>query len=485
MEWSREKRYRQIKDVSKESYDALVNQVATSKYRQKYHVQPKSGLLNDPNGFSYFNGQYHLFYQWFPLGPVHGLKNWYHVSSKDLVHWEDHGIGLAPEKYYETHGVFSGTGFVKDDQLYLFYTGNTRVGDWVRIPYQCLAIMDKDGQIKKAEKPLIKDSPEGFTDNYRDPKVLEYNGRYYCLIGAEKSSHHGCIAYYSSDDLYNWTYEGVLPVAYNGGYMWECPDYFTLEDKGIMLVSVQGQKKEGDRYNNIFPAGYLVGNTIDFTNPSFDGNTLYELDHGFDFYAPQTTVDKDGRRILVGWLGLPGVDCVTDEDGWAHCITLPRELSLKDGHLYQKPVDELELLCTNERTHSFILNGSQTFDDVKGHTYRLKVLFESLEADTGVKLRCGQHEETLFYYDSQLKKLVFDRTHSGVSFNEEYGSKRYVAYNHNFLKLDIFVDVSSVEVFVNDGEYVFTSRIFTKPDSEGITFFSDEETKTHICMYDI
>ena len=93
--------------------------------------------------------EYHLFYQWFPLGPVHGIKHWYHVSSKDLVNWKDCGVGIIPTEHFESHGAFSGSGIAEDDKLYLFYTGNTRNEEWVRHPYQCLAIMDKKGKITK------------------------------------------------------------------------------------------------------------------------------------------------------------------------------------------------------------------------------------------------------------------------------------------------------------------------------------------------
>ena len=143
MEWTREQRYRRIEEVSKEEYDALKQQVSQCCYRQTYHNQPITGLLNDPNGFSYFNGEYHMFYQWFPLGPVHGVKYWYHTTSTDLVHWKDCGIALEPDRSFDSHGVFSGTAIEHDEKLYLMYTGNARDEEWVRYPTQCLAIMDK------------------------------------------------------------------------------------------------------------------------------------------------------------------------------------------------------------------------------------------------------------------------------------------------------------------------------------------------------
>ncbi|MED0747440.1 sucrose-6-phosphate hydrolase, partial [Aeribacillus composti] len=107
MEWTRKQRYRRIEEATKEELNALKEKVNNSIWRQKFHIQPVTGLLNDPNGFSYFNGEYHLFYQWFPLGPVHGLKYWYHTKSKDLVNWQNVGIGIKPNDYFDSHGAYS------------------------------------------------------------------------------------------------------------------------------------------------------------------------------------------------------------------------------------------------------------------------------------------------------------------------------------------------------------------------------------------
>ena len=132
IDWSREERYKPIEEVSKEELNELENAVKKCPFRQGYHIQPITGLLNDPNGFSFYNGEYHLFYQWFPRGPVHGLKYWYHTSSKDLVSWEDHGIGINPGDWFDSHGAFSGSGIVHDNKLHLLYTGNTRDENWIR-----------------------------------------------------------------------------------------------------------------------------------------------------------------------------------------------------------------------------------------------------------------------------------------------------------------------------------------------------------------
>lgn len=481
MEWSREERYKRVEDVSETYISELTKKVSEGPYRQKFHVQPKTGLLNDPNGFSYYNGQYHLFYQWFPLGPVHGVKFWYHVASDNLVDWQDLGVAMEPDTKYDSHGVFSGTGFVKNDQLHLFYTGNTRTEDWTRIPYQCHAIMGSDNQIKKDAKPLIIDSPIGYTDNFRDPKIIEQAGRYYCIIGAETTDHQGAIAYYVSEDLKDWKYQQAVKLkgnidSKNQGFMWECPDYFELADQGVLLFSPQGMESKGDKYQNIYQSGYLVGEPLDFATGEFQiTETFNELDRGFDFYAPQTMTDPQGRQLLVGWLGLPGVDCVTDDFGWAHCLTIPRELSLRNGKLYQQPVPELEVLRGKEVTKEMKLENEMVIvSDFTARIYELKATFTKIKGSrVGVAFRMGAEEATYFYYDRTAKKLVFDRSQSGISATNDYGTLRKCDFSEEELEIHLFVDESSVEIFVNDGLEVFTARIYSKLDHNQIQFFAD------------
>ena len=491
MEWSREARYRRIQEATPEELKQLKDSVDACRHRQTFHIQPVTGLLNDPNGFSYFNGEYHLFYQWFPLGPVHGVKYWYHMSSTDLVNWKDCGIALEPDCYFDSHGVFSGSGIEHNNQLYLMYTGNTRDENWIRHPYQCIAIMDQNGKIEKHPEPVIKSVPEGITDNFRDPKVFKLNDKFYCLIGSEKETtegNKGTVVYYESNDLISWDYKGEIKTTFNeSGFMWECPDYFTLDGKGIMVISPHGMKPDGDQYNNVFQSGYLVGDEINFKNGEFKHGAFTELDRGFDFYAPQTMEDPYGRRILVGWLGLPEIDCVTEESNWAHCLTLPRELSIKNNKLIQKPVKELEKLRGNRsEAMTYLTNEEKTLIGFNGTIYELNCLFTELTSGrVGVKLRTSSQEETVFYYDINDKKLVLNRENSGKMCGEEYGSIRKCIFDADELKLQIFVDTSSVEIFVNDGEEVFTSRIFTKEESTGIQFFADETVKLQAQLWEL
>ena len=477
IEWTREQRYRKLKDVPEEEMKELKAKVDGCPYRQKFHIQPNTGLLNDPNGFSYYNGEYHLFYQWFPLGPVHGLKHWYHVSSKDLVNWKDCGVGITPDKYFESHGAFSGSGIVKNDKLHLFYTGNRRDNEWIRHSYQCLAIMNKDGEIIKSEKPVIDSIPSGYTDHFRDPKIIEYNNKYYCLIGAQrKEDLLGTVVYYESEDLLKWNLKGEIKTSFLGnGFMWECPDYLMFGNKGVLIISPQGLEADGDKYLNIYQSGYLVGENINFDDGIFNHNDFIELDRGFDFYAPQTTKDNKGRYILFGWMGLPEIEYPTDENEWAHCLTIPRELKLKNDRLIQVPVEELREMRGSERKLNYSLNNEEKdIENFNEQVYEMTCTFKEFNGSyVGTKIRKGNNEETSIYYDIDNKKLVLDRSKSGKVFAEEYGVERKCYIDSKEIKLQIFVDKSSVEIFVNDGEEVFTSRIFTDKNSNGVSFFTD------------
>lgn len=478
MDWTREQRYRKIEEVSPEEINNLKNKVNHCPWRQTFHIQPETGLLNDPNGFSYYNGEYHLFYQWFPLGPVHGLKYWYHTKSKNLVHWENVGIGITPGDEFDSHGAYSGSAIEHDDKLYLIYTGNTRDEQWIRHPYQCMAIMNQQGEIsKKLDKPIIADVPAGYTDHYRDPNVWKKGDTFHLVIGAQRVNKTGCVVLYSSADLLTWEFEGEIKTKLDSfGYMWECPDYFELQDQGVLIFSPQGLEPEGDKFHNIYQSGYVLGAKLDLQSRVLQHGDFIELDRGFDFYAPQTMMDPEERRILVGWMGLPDIEYPTDRNEWAHCLTLPRQLFIRDGKLVQQPVKELQAL----RKHKYeaevaLVNETKMVDGFKGTTYELICEFEQADAAAfGIEFRASSEEKTVIKYDVSQKKVILDRTLSGEEVGAAYGTTRSCNLEADRIKFHLFVDSSSVEIFVNDGIEVFTSRIFPSQDSKDIRFFVTE-----------
>lgn len=480
MIWTKEQRYRRIEEVSQDELLKLRSEVSGCQWRQTYHIQPETGLLNDPNGFSYFNGEYHLFYQWFPLGPVHGLKYWYYTKSKDLVHWKNVGIGIEPTNKYDSHGAYSGSAIEYNEKLYLFYTGNTRDEKWVRHPYQCLAVMNKSGEVVKLEQPVIHDVPNGYTDHFRDPKVWKDGDLFYAVIGAQRKNETGCAVLYRSKDLLNWQFIGEIKTRLKYfGYMWECPDYFPLQEKGVLIFSPQGIEPQGDQFHNIYQSGYVIGEMLDTEQLTMEHGSFQELDRGFDFYAPQTMMDPEGRRILVGWMGLPEIDYPTDKNGWAHCLTLPRELSIKGNKLVQQPVKELQTLRKQQEKVKVVLdNEKKNYAGFSGTSYELIAEFTDFDAtEFGIEFRVGRlNEKTIVKYDVVRKKVVLDRTNSGEAVGIDYGMVRKCSLDAAKIKFQLFVDTSSVEIFINDGEEVFTSRIFPVEDSTDIRFFVKEGT---------
>jgi beta-fructofuranosidase len=331
----------------------------------------------------------------------------------------------------------------------------------------------------KLDTPIIKSQPEGYTEHFRDPKVWQEKDSFYMVVGAQREDFTGCVLLYQSNDLKKWLWLGEVKTKERDfGFMWECPDYFELQNHGVLLISPQGLQPEGDFFQNIYQSGAFVGKPLDTENGHFDHGIFQELDAGFDFYAPQTTLSPDGRRLLVGWMGLPDIEYPTDSEGWAHCLTIPRELSVEDNTLYQRPVRELKKKRKNEARAAMKLSDSvENLGTLSGNSFEMICEIECGSAQrAGLKLRVGEGEETLLYFDTVAQKVVLDRTKTGVAFGQEYGTIRQKNYQKDIVRFHLFMDTSSIEVFVNDGEFIFTSRLFPKKESKGIQFFAEDGT---------
>ena len=455
-------------------------------WRQKYHIQGIVGLINDPNGFSQFNGKYHMFYQWNPLGTNHKNKTWAHSVSDDLLHWERLKTALRPDTWYSKDGVYSGSAIVDDDKLYLFYTGNVKDPEGNRESYQCLAV-SSDGENFERWEPSIVNQPDGYTRHIRDPKIWKKDGKFYAVIGIQSKNLEGKAVLYSSENIKDWKFEGEIAGANHGkikdfGFMWECPDYFQLKDektreiKDLLVFSPQGLEPEGDLYNNKYQTGYLFGK-LDYEKPEFEIlSDFVEIDRGHDFYAPQSMEDDKGRRLIVGWMGIPEEeDFPTVKNEWLHCLTLPRELKVIDGKLYQVPIKEMESIRGEKIEFSGKVAGEVKIGT--GTTYELKVKFKDFNSDFGLKLRTGKSSETVLKFDYKDKKFVLDRTKG-----EQPDKRLRKVYLGDIseLELTIFVDNSSVEVFINGGQEVFSSRIFPEKDADGISVFADKDVNVEI-----
>ena len=434
--------------------------VNEDKWRNKFHLMAPIGWINDPNGLCYFKGLYHVFYQYSPLDAKGGLKFWGHYTSPDMVNWTEHEVALSPDIAADVDGVYSGSALIHNDEMYLFYTGNVKYkGDYDYIltgrEQNVIMVKSTDGFNFSEKKVLLtnEDYPKNMGLHVRDPKVWEEDGTFYMVLGARSVDDKGYVLLYQSTNLTDWE---LLSVPAGGlddmGYMWECPDTFKLEGKDVFMFSPQGMDAKGFKYHNVYQSGYAIG-SFDESKQVLALGEFDELDRGFDFYAPQTFKNHDGRIIMYGWAGVPdAVEHVnpTIEKGWQHCLTLPRELVLKGEKIYQVPVEELKAMRQTETViENIALDEQPVFELFEDDTYELNLDFKETTAF-----------EILFREDCNLswKDGVFT-----LALGESgYGRDKRQVEISNLSNVRIYSDHSILEIYLNDGEEVFTSRIYNK-----------------------
>ncbi|MDG3085417.1 glycoside hydrolase family 32 protein [Vibrio hannami] len=428
-------------------------------YRPLWHVSPPQGLLNDPNGFIFHEGKYHLFYQWYPYRCEHKDKYWAHLTSKDLIHWDWNPLALTPSSWFDSHGVFSGHALSHGNELLLFYTGNVRIGEARdRHTTQCIA-KSKDGINFEKVGPVIGELPPGVTPHCRDPKVFKHGDEWVMLLGAQTEDLKGRVAVYKSDDLYHWDFFKLCGEEYGDfGYMWECPDFFELNGQSYTVIGPQGIDALG-KHHTIPHHNGIAKVEID-TDANIEFGEFEHLDYGFDFYAPQTALSEDGRRLMVGWMGLPDeTDHPSVDNGWIHQLTSVRELIQSDGKLIQRPIKELEALRGNQQ--SIVLQDSEF--DTGSNQYELVT---ELSWGQSLQLFKGNEYQVNIELDADLKVLRLDRSCTLI---REGDTIREVELGSSTVSLQILVDTSSIEVFINNGEKVLTGRIFVPTDSTNIS----------------
>lgn len=471
-EWTREERYRVLQ--SPEEIRELHERIRRSVYRQTYHIQPVTGLSSDPNGFALHKGTWHLFYQWCPWGAVHGLKYWYHVTSEDLVHWTNAGVGLKPDRDYDNKGNHSGSAISDGEDLYIFYTGNHRDEDWVRTPYTCGAVLGKDGNPEKLPEPLFGPLPD-YSEHQRDPKVIwnEDKKKYFIFIGAQTQDLRGTVLIYESSELLKgWKFAGELKVpGYEKfGGMWECPYIVNLSGTDLLIFSPQYTKLPG-RAESTNHNVYLLGH-MDYDTLTFTPETDYQyLDFGFDFYAAQgaANVGDPDKAVLIGWIGLPDNHYPTEEEDWEGSMSLPRELRIRDGKLVQTPVAQIDELLGDEVPADGILPAAcevRVKPAAAGQDFDLD-LFTKVDGSGGLRM----------HYDAEKKLCTFDKSGMTKRFNPQVGEVLTMPLAEGLFSIRIFIDHSSTEYFFNDGEASFTCHSYPTEEEFHYTVTPGAEVK--------
>lgn len=466
-------------DLEKINYSRrkLKEKVEKDPWRLHYHLMPETGWMNDPNGAVQFNGVYHIYHQYVPENSKGGATHWGHKTSSDMVHFQEEEIYLSPENDYDKDGVYSGSAIQKDGKLHFFYTGNVKLeGDYDYTfsgrEQNTVHVISSDGfDVQKREVVIPhEDYPKGYTDHIRDPKVFEYKDKFYMILGARTLENTGSILLYESTDLDEWTYKSkLLEAQKDEGYMWECPDLFELDGITILVFSPQGILPQKHNYLNPHTSGYLMGH-INWDELKFEpSDTFKELDKGFDFYAPQTFEDESGRRILWGWMGIgdtsPEYIYPTVSRGWQHALTLPRELFIEEGKLKQRPLPEYKTIRRKET--KLQINDKLEAGTLAGEVYELVIELKNSPRNFELTLR----QDSKLSFNNGL--LTLEHGPSG------YGRRRRYIEADTLTKLHIFSDTSSLEIFVNDGEQVMSSRVFPKPNEDRIEFQTDTQAEIY------
>lgn len=354
----------------------------------KYHFRPKKGWINDPNGLVYFKGYYHIFYQHAPdfETPWKQPMHWGHARTKDFLEWEELPVALAPGEEYDKSGCWSGTAIVKDGRLYLFYAAITAVST--------IAVAVSDDGVnftKYVKNPVINTYPTDGGPDFRDPAVCRIDGKYYCVVASgnpEKKT--GVLLLYESENLLNWGYVGVMREWPDCKYT-ECPS-ITESENGDVLLAASVCPLESEHYFQLMRCS--------LENGRLEIKSACEIDKGPDQYAGQIFKDHLGRTLLITWI--PGWKYAGFTDRNIGCMSVPREISVKDRKITAFPVKEVQHLMK--------------------------------DSDPAVK-----------------------RTSTG--FVIERRGREAVVYNGELRDLKIIRDEFIIEVFVNGGETVYSALL--------------------------
>ena len=455
-------------------------------HRPRYHFLPPSAWMNDPNGLIYWKGNYHLFYQYVPNDPPWERKHWGHAASSDLVHWIDLPIALTPTPGGpDQDGCFSGCAVNHNGVPTLIYTGVR--GDQ-QLPCVATSPDDLVTWQKYTGNPVIATPPQELDlFAFRDHTLWKEGNIWYQLIGAGIKGVGGTVLLYRSANLLEWEYmhpfytgdrNSTVPVW--TGSMWECPDFFPLGNKYVLVVSVfdESRFREGAYKESLHYAVAFVG---DYTNHTFTPMTQSIIDYGGYYYAPQTMLDPKGRRLQFGWLWEGRSDEAQWTAGWSGVMSLPRVLSLStDNMLRFEPASELKQLRGKHwqlKDFSIPPTSITYLREMQGDCLEIQVEFILDEAtEVGIGVRCAPDgaEQTFIRYDRLHGMLLIDRQQSSLSeeVEQDIRSGPLALAANESLFLHIFLDCSVIEVFANY-RLCMSSRVYpSRTDSLGVGLFA-------------
>lgn len=474
-------------------------------YRPLYHHAPLYGWMNDPNGLIYKDGEYHLYFQFNPYGSKWGNMHWGHSVSSDMIHWEF----MEPAIERDTLGhIFSGSavidtensaGYGKDAMVAIYTSASDKIGQVQSLAYS----IDNGRTYTKYEgNPIL--TPHDGKKDFRDPMIFKYepNGKWYMIVSAYDE-----MRFYNSDDLKHWEYVSAFGKGYGAQpSMFECPDFFQLPVDGnennmkwVMLVNINPGCMFGGSATQ-----YFIG---EFDGKEFKCDTKPEvtkwMDFGKDHYAAVCFNNMNGREVAIPWMSNWQYANDTPFKQNRGANGLPRELSLytaPDGQIYlaSDVIKEANSLKKDTQvTESIEVAGGYDIDEIipgNDGAYQIEMDVVPGAADVvGFDLMNDNGEKVKIYFDMKAKKFVMDRAESGkIDFGQpndtEEVKKTAINYVNNFAlgtwapislckggkyHLNIFVDRSSVEIFVDEGRIAMTNLVFPTTPYDKMHFYTE------------
>jgi fructan beta-fructosidase len=424
-------------------------------FRPQIHFTPAQYWMNDPNGMVYADGTYHLFYQYNPKGNDWGNMSWGHATSSDMIHWKEQAVAMTRD---ELGDVFSGSIVIDKDNTGGF-GANAMVALYTaasNVQQQSLAYSTDGGKnfTRYTGNPVIRNND----DNLRDPKVFWHEETKQWVMALAKGWKMG-VEFYGSPDLKNWTHLSTFFMALSGrpSIQWECPDLIKIDNKWVLLVSVN-------------PGGPILGSGTMYFIGDFDGKTFVAdnlsyplwLDYGMDNYAGVTFSNMGSRKVMIGWMNnwqyAGNVPCTP----WRSAMTLPRELKLieYDG----KPLLANTVISEIDKIADTWQKADGNLDVKDAYQLRIKL---NLDQNSLITLSNATDEKFLIDVNAAARTLIAHRTSvSGqTSFNGMFSIPSMQAplcVKDNTVTLDLFIDQSSVEIFTQNGSMAMTNLVFPK-----------------------
>lgn len=428
------------------------------KFYPRLNFAAPIGWINDPNGVSKVGDYYHLFYQYYPYGAEHGPMHWGHAKSKDGLIWEDLPVALAPDKDYDEDGVFSGSAIEKDEKLYAIYTGNIFKENYARQNQNIAISKDAINFTKYEGNPILdeRNLPENICkEHFRDPKVFIYNEKYYMVVGTKTNDGAGTVLLYDSKDLVNWDYKSVLISGKEYlGEMAECPDLLLFENgRAALLVSAMEYMHKGKKYPH---KTLIIEGKMNWDSYKFIPVTTKEMDLGFDYYAPQSSLDGDSY-FAISWHQAWGKSLIPGELGhkWVGQMTIPQKIYEKDGEIKRS-------------IHPKVLARKKLIEDVKVTGNNIEVSASDYIHINSDNLR---DHEFIFKNDKEEVKLSFnqgkgliDRSKVKYKIKSDDGSdfsrKEFEYEIKDKANIEIICDRSSIQFYIND-EYSISNIFYS------------------------